>query len=318
MALKLSMTCGPYDRARALIDGGVKPDGIELAVTVNDDDVDRQRRSARGEFDACEFFTGTYIADLPVKRLGFTAIPIFVKRMFRHSYIYINKRSGIRKPSDLNGKRVGLQTWITSAALWAKGMLEDDHGVDLASIKWVAARPAYAPDWKAPPWLKLVVAPAEADQFDLLAKGELDAGITTETWAPNRHPDIDFLFPDYGAREREYFLRTRCFPIMHTLLIRNSVLEQNPWVARSLYDAWEASKRKLYARQEWERIHMTALWYRALWEEERAAAGEDIYPWGLKKTRHELDVMLRYAHRQGVTTRKYEPEDLFWPSMLDT
>ena len=318
MTLKLSMTCGPYDRARALIDGSVKPDGIELAVTVNDDDVDRQQRSARGEFDACEFCTVTYIADLPFKRLGFTAIPIFVKRMFRHSYIYINKRSGIRKPSDLNGKRIGLQTWITSAALWAKGMLEDDHGVDLGSIEWVAARPAYAPDWKAPPWLKLAIAPAGTDQFDLLAKGELDAGITTETWAPYRHPDIDFLFPDYGAREREYFLRTRCFPIMHTLLIRNSVLEQNPWVARSLYDAWEASKRKLYARQEWERIHMTALWYRALWEEERAAAGEDIYPWGLKKIRHELDVMLRYAHRQGVTTRKYEPEDLFWPSMLDT
>jgi 4,5-dihydroxyphthalate decarboxylase len=203
MTLKLSMTCGPYDRARALIDGSVKPDGIELAVTVNDDDVDRQRRSARGEFDACEFFTGTYIADLPVKRLGFTAIPIFVKRMFRHSYIYINKRSGIRKPSDLNGKRIGLQTWITSAALWAKGMLEDDHGVDLASIEWIAARPAYAPDWKAPAWLKLAVAPADADQFDLLAKGELDAGITTEIWAPNRHPDIEFLFPDYGARERE-------------------------------------------------------------------------------------------------------------------
>ena len=156
------------------------------------------------------------------------------------------------------------------------------------------------------------------EQFDLLAKGEIDAGITTEIWAPNRHPDIDFLFPDYGAREREYFKRTRCFPIMHTLLIRNSVLEQHPWVARSLFDAWEASKQKLYRQQEWERIHMTSLWYRAFWEEERAAAGEDIYLWGFAKTRHELDVMLRYAHRQAVTPQKYQPEDLFWPSMLET
>ena len=96
MALKLSMTCGPYDRARALIQGSVKPEGIDLVISVNDDDVDRQQRSARGEFDVCEFFTGTYIADLPFKKLGFTAIPIFVKRMFRHSYIYINKNSGIR------------------------------------------------------------------------------------------------------------------------------------------------------------------------------------------------------------------------------
>jgi 4,5-dihydroxyphthalate decarboxylase len=91
MPLKLSMTCGPYDRAQALIDGSVRPDGIELDITVNDDDVDRQRRSARGEFDVCEFFTGTYIADLPFRKLGFTAIPIYVKRMFRHSYIYTNR-----------------------------------------------------------------------------------------------------------------------------------------------------------------------------------------------------------------------------------
>ena len=318
MALKLTMTCGPYDRARALIDGSIKPEGIDLAITVNDDDVERQRQAARGDFDICEFFMGTYIADLPLKKLGFTAIPIFVKRMFRHSYIYINTRRGIRKPADLNGKRVGVQTWITSAALWAKGMLEEDHGVDLASIEWVAWQPVRIAGWQAPEWLKLRAAPAGCDQFELLARGEIDAGITTEIWAPNRHPDIDFLFPDYGAREREYFRRTRCFPIMHVLLIRDAMLRQNPWVARSLFDAWEASKQKLYLRQEWQRIHMTSLWYRALWEEERAAAGDDVYPWGYAKTRHEVDVMLRYAYRQGVTPRRYQPEELFWPSMLET
>jgi 4,5-dihydroxyphthalate decarboxylase len=318
MALKLTMTCGPYDRARALIDGSVKPEDIDLAITVNDDDVERQRQAARGDFDICEFFMGTYIADLPLKKLGFTAIPIFVKRMFRHSYIYINTRRGIRKPADLNGKLVGVQTWITSAALWAKGMLEEDHGVDLASIEWVAWQPVRIAGWQAPEWLKLRAAPAGCDQFELLARGEIDAGITTEIWAPNRHRDIDFLFPDYGAREREYFRRTRCFPIMHVLLIRDAMLRQNPWVARSLFDAWEASKQKLYLWQEWQRIHMTSLWYRALWEEERAAAGDDIYPWGYAKTRHEVDVMLRYAHRQGVTPRRYQPEELFWPSMLET
>jgi 4,5-dihydroxyphthalate decarboxylase len=318
MALKLTMTCGPYDRARALIDGSIKPEDIDLAITVNDDDVERQRQAARGDFDICEFFMGTYIADLPLKKLGFTAIPIFVKRMFRHSYIYINTRRGIRKPADLNGKRVGVQTWITSAALWAKGMLEEDHGVDLASIEWVAWQPVRIAGWQAPEWLKLRAAPAGCDQFELLARGEIDAGITTEIWAPNRHPDIDFLFPDYGAREREYFRRTRCFPIMHVLLIRDAMLRQNPWVARSLFDAWEASKQKLYLRQEWQRIHMTSLWYRALWEEERAAAGDDVYPWGYAKTRHEVDVMLRYAYRQGVTPRRYQPEELFWPSMLET
>src|SRR5579883_2347957 len=148
MALKLTMTCGPYDRARALIDGTVKPEGIDLVVTVNANDPARQTAGRNLEFDACEFYTATYIADLPFKKLGFTAIPIFVKRMFRHSYIYVNKRSGIHSAKDLNGKRVGVQTWITSAALWAKGMLEDDYGVDLASIEWVAWHPVRIPDWK--------------------------------------------------------------------------------------------------------------------------------------------------------------------------
>lgn len=318
MPLKLSMTCGPYDRARALIDGSVKPDGVELEITVNDDDVGRQLRSARGEFDVCEFFAGTYIADLPFKKLGFTAIPIYVKRMFRHSYIYTNRKSAIRTPADLNGKRVGVQTWITTAALWAKGILEEEYRVDLASITWVAWQPVRIPDWKPPEWLKLEYAPAGSEQFNLLAAGAIDAGITTEIWAPGRHLDIGFLFPDYAAQERAYFQRTRCFPIMHMLLVRSSVLERYPWVAQSLYDAWEASKQKLYERQDWERIHMTSLWYRALWEEERAAAGDDIYVWGFKKSRHELEIMLRYAYRQALTPRQYTPEELFWPSMLET
>jgi 4,5-dihydroxyphthalate decarboxylase len=317
-ALRLTMTCGPYDRAQALIDGSVKPKGIELAVSVNDDDVDRQARAARGEFDVAEFFAGTCIAELPFKKLGLTALPVYVKRMFRHSYIYVNRKSGIRAPRDLHGKRVGVQTWITSAALWAKGMLEEDHGVELAEIDWVAWQPVRIADWKKPDWLNLTIAPAGSRQFDLLAAGELDAAITTETWAPGRHPDIDFLFPDYARLERDYFARTKCFPIMHLLVVRTRLLEQHPWIARSLFDAWQESKQRCYAHQEWQRIHMTSLWYRALWEEERAAAGADFYPYGFSSSRHELERMLAYAHRQGATPKLYRPEDLFPASMLDT
>lgn len=138
MALKLSMTCALYDRSQPLIDGRVKPRDIELDIHVNSDDRSRQRDGREGKFDIAEFFTGIYIADLEHRTLGLTAIPIFVKRMFRHSYVYINKRAGIRSPSDLNGRRVGLQTWFTTTALWARGILEDEYGVDLKSITWVA------------------------------------------------------------------------------------------------------------------------------------------------------------------------------------
>jgi 4,5-dihydroxyphthalate decarboxylase len=317
MALKLTMTCGPYDRAQALINGTVKPEGIDLEITVNGNDPGRQTESRQGKYDAVEFYTGIYIGDLPYRSIGFTAVPIFVKRMFRHSYIYVNKRAGIRRPSDLNGKRVGIQTWFTTTALWARGILEDEHGVDLKSITWVADRPETIGDWRPPSWLKLEVVPKGVKQSDLLAAGELAAGITTATWAPG-DPAIDFLFPNHPELERDYFKRTGFFPIMHTLLIKNDVLEKNPWVAMSMLNAWQDSKERCYDWLEWQRIHQTSLWYRALWEEERAAAGRDIYPWGFRKTRAEVDKMLEYSHRHGMTPRRFAPEEMFHPSTLET
>lgn len=312
------MTCGPYDRSQALIDGSVRPRGIELEITVEADDVSRQSRAVVGAFDVAEFFIGAYIADLPYRHLGLTAIPIFVKRMFRHSYVYVNRRAGIRKPTDLAGKRVGIQNWLTTAALWTRGILSEEYGVDLASIRWVALRPVTAEEWRAPHWLDLEVLPQGADQLQLLASGDLDAAITTEVWAPGVHPEVDFLFPNYAEEERKFYSRTRCFPIMHTLVIKTALLESEPWIARSIFDAWQESKRACYERLEWQRIHMTSMWFRALWEEERALAGPDIYPWGFKSTRHEVDRLLQYAHHQGFTPRRFAAEEMFWPSMLET
>src|SRR5215469_3451647 len=120
VALQLSMTCGPYDRASALIDGTVSPEGIDLEIYVNKSP-GRQTKIDGKQFAAAEYYTATYIADLHYKTLGYTAIPIFVKRMFRHSYIYINKRAGIRSPVDLNGRRIGVQNWLTTTAVWARG-----------------------------------------------------------------------------------------------------------------------------------------------------------------------------------------------------
>jgi 4,5-dihydroxyphthalate decarboxylase len=318
MALKLTMTCGDYDRSRPLIDGRVRPEGIDLEIHVDSDDRSRQRSAREGKFDIAEFFTGIYMADLEHRVLGLTAIPIFVKRMFRHSYIYVNKRAGINSPLDLQGKRVGVQTWFTTTALWGRGILEDEFNVNLARINWVAQWPERIGQWQPPDWLKLQIAPPGKRMHELLILGEIDAAITTETWAPNGHPDVDFLFPDYAALEREYFQRTRFFPIQHTLLIKNTVLEANPWVAMSLYNAWQEAKQECYLWLERQRVHQTSMWFRALWEEERALAGKDIYPWGFKASRAELDRMLHYVHRQGLTTRRFSPEDMFHPSTLDT
>jgi 4,5-dihydroxyphthalate decarboxylase len=318
MALKLSMTCGLYDRSLPLVEGRVKPRDIGLDIHVNSDDRSRQRDAREGKFDVAEFFTGIYMADLEQRTLGLTAIPIFVKRMFRHSYVYVNKRAGIREPKDLNGRRVGLQTWFTTTALWARGILEEEYSVNLRSITWVANWQEKVGRWEPPSWLKLEIAPQGVKLHELLIAGEIDAGITTETWAPFGHPEIDFLLPNYAAEERKYFKKTGFFPIQHTLVVKTAVLEQHPWVALSLFDAWQQSKAESYRWLERQRVHMTGLWYRSLWEEERAVAGADPYVWGFKKSRAEVDKMLEYALRQGLVSRRFQPEAMFHPSTLET
>jgi len=312
------MTCAEYDRSRPLIEGKVKVRDIDLDIHVNSDDRSRQRDIRDGKFDIGEFFTGIYMADLEQRTLGLTAIPIFVKRMFRHSYIYINKKSGIRTPQDLHGKRVGVQTWFTTTALWARGILADEYGVDLSKIIWVANWNEKVGNWQAPAWLKLAIAPSGAKMHDLLISGEVDAAITTETWAPFGHPDIDFLIPNYAQEERAYYSKTGFFPIQHTLVIKNSLLEKYPWVALSLFDAWQESKQECYRWLDRQRVHATVLWYRSLWEEEHAIAGADPYVWGFNKSRAEIDKMLEYCLRQGLVTRKFQPEEMFHRSTLGT
>jgi 4,5-dihydroxyphthalate decarboxylase len=317
--LKLTMTCGPYDRARALIDKRVAPEGIELDITVNRMAPGKSTQGPDGPFDVAEFYTGQYMADLPLRQMGYTAIPIFVKRMFRHSSMYINNKSGVAKPQDLNGKRVGVQHWFTSAGIWARGILEDEWGLDVRSITWVMrSRGSGSEGWKPPSWLKFENPPEGRKQFDMLAAGEIQGLFTTAVCAPNVHPDVDFLFPHYAQVERDYFKCTGIFPIMHTLLIRNAVLEREPWVAMSLFDAWMKSKQACYDELKWERVHKTALWYRALWEEEFAAAGADFYRWGFHNSRAEVAKMLDYVHRYGIVPRKFEPEEMFHPSTLST
>ena len=317
--LKLSMTCGPYDRARALIDKRVQPKDITLEITVNSKSPGSSTSGPDGPFDIAELYTGQYIGDLPYKRLGYTAIPIFVKRAFRHSSMYINNKSGIRRPSDLNGKRVGVQHWFTSAGVWARGILEDEWKLDVRSITWVAqGTKGGVEGWTPPDWLKLEMAPAGQKLPNLLNEGVIQGLFATTVCAPGVYPNVDYLFPDHGQVERDYFKRTGMFPIMHTLLVRTDLLEREPWVAMSLFDGWMASKQACYEELKWERIHKTSLWYRALREEELAVAGEDFYRWGFKNGRAEIEKWLAYAFRYGMIPRRFEPEDLFHPSTLGT
>ena len=311
------MLVARYDRNAALLDGHVPVPGIELAVREENDDPARQQLGLTGAFDAWEAYAGRYLIDLDAGRREFSALPIYPKRTFRHASIYVRRGGPVRRPADLAGRRVGLQHWSTTAAVWARGILAEDHGVDLRAVRWVQTSPDPA-GWSRPAWLHIEQAEPGADLAGLLTGGEIDAAITSQAWVPYEHPELDFLFPDYPLLERTYFARTRIFPIMHVLLVRTSILDADPWVAASLFDAWTQAKLACLARLERDRLLLTSMWFAGLLQEERAAmGGRDTYPWGLRATRHELEKLLEYARAQGLIRSHLEPEDLMHPAARD-
>jgi len=317
-ALTLSMLVARYDRNAALLDGHVPVEGIDLEVHEENNDRARQQLGLTGSYDVWEGYAGRYLMDVDAGRRTFSAIPVFPKRTFRHSSIYVRRGGPVHSPGDLTGRRVGLQHWATTAALWARAVLAEESGVDLGSVEWVQTSPD-VPRWTRPPWLRLEQARPDADLATMLLSGEVDAAITSEAWVPYEHPEFDFLFPDYGALEREYFARTRVFPIMHLLLVRTSLLDADPSLARRLFDAWTASKLACLDRFRRDRLLLTSMWFHALLQEERAAAGsDDTYPWGFVRCRHEIATLLDHALAQGLIATPMRPEDVFHPSSLAT
>ena len=308
------MLVARYDRNAALLDGRVPVEGIDVQIHEENNDRTRQRLGLTGSYDVWEAYAGRYLMDLAAGRREFTAIPVFPKRCFRHSSIYVRPGGPVARASDLAGRRVGLQHWSTTAALWAKGILAEDYGLGLASVTWVQTSPD-GPSWAPPPWLRLEQAPPDSDLATLLRAGEIDAAITSEAWVPYEHPDLDFLFPDYASLEREYFARARIFPIMHLLLVRTTILDTDPAVATQLFRAWDAAKLACFDRMERDRLVISSMWFQALLQEERAAMGSnDTYPWGLERSRHEIAKLLDYAVAQGIVSDRLRPEDMFHPS----
>lgn len=312
------MLMARYDRTAALIDGKVPVAGLDLAVTEVNDDPARQRLGLSGAYDVWEGYAGRYLMDLEAGRREFVAIPVFPKRSFRHSSIYVRRAGTIRSPGELQGRRVAVQHWGTTAAIWAKGILADDYGLDLRSVDWVQTSPD-EPAWVRPSWLRLEQGPSGRTPSDLLLNGEVDAAISASALAPYEHPELGYLFPDYRSRERDYFARTRIFPIMHLLLVRSSILDEDPSIALRLLEAWTAAKLVCLAAMERDRQLVSSMWFRGLFEEERAAVGSpDTYPWGFRQGRHEIAKLVEYAVDQGVLTAQHEPEELFHPATLDS
>lgn len=329
--LKVTLACWDYDRTRALFDGRVKPEGIELDLwsTHNVGEI-MERMIRHRQFDVSELGITYYLRTLELANPPFIAIPVFPNRFFRHSAVFVNTTKGIRSPGDLPGRRVGeLQRYGHDAGIWAKGALGDDFGLKTNSMTHYIGgieRTDAGPDWAPfdPPGDVTIhrLSPGQGLD-DMLQKGEIDALFSAHIPpSARRSPQlVQRLFPDFESVERDYFGRTGIFPIMHTVVIRREIYDNNRWIARAIMTAFEAAKAialKAYAASD---IFFNAPsmipWLVALREKNRALLGDDYWPYGLEPNRKTLETCLRYHREQGLLKRSHRLEDLFAPETLN-
>ncbi len=320
--LHLSISTGDYDRVRAIKDGRVTVQGCTVTYLTPPLEELFIRALIGAEFDACEVSFSSYLIALSRGKTPYRALPVFLSRVFRHSAFYVRTDRGIARPEDLRGKRVGVPEYQMTAALWARGLLEDEYGVKPSEIEWRNGgleQPGRSEKLALdlPPDVTLVpIGPGETLSA-MLASGALDALVTPRTPSCfGKVPQVARLFPDYRAAERAYARKSGLFPIMHVLAVREELLRAHPWLASSLFAAFRQAKD--IAIRELEEIgayNVTVPWLAEELKDIRAVLGEDYWPYGLAKNRASIEAALRYSHAQGLSARRLTIEEAFVPDL---
>jgi 4,5-dihydroxyphthalate decarboxylase len=317
---KIRFASGLYDRFLPLYTKEVVPEGIDLEFTVIDNPREIFDRMAGGlEFDACEMSGTEYISRFAADDCPFVAIPVFASRMFRHGFIVINKRSGITTPKDLEGRRLGVQLYTMSAAMWIRGMLRHEYGVDLSTIRWVQGAMDRADTHGTPTVLPLLKQPNVENNTtgrslsQLLEDGAIDAVLSASLpTGLGTHPDIARLFPDFRAVETDYYQRTKIHPIMHMIVIRKDVYAANPHVAPALYEAFSKAKDIALQRMRYSGAlrYMLPFLQDDVDEIDRVFDG-DPWPYGLAPNRPTLEAEVQYMVEQDYMLSSIPIEQLF-------
>mgnify|MGYP001028609753 FL=1 len=322
--LNLSVATGPYDRVASLRLGEIKPEGITLdyhaQVPVHGIFVAMAEREA---WDASEMSLALYTVKRARALAGgepfpFTAIPVFPSRVFRHGNIFINRQAGINTPKDLEGKRIGIQEYRQSAGIWIRGILRDEYGVDTETIQWIEGgvnepRKATASDIRPDRDINIVELGTADTLSAALATGEIDAIIAArQPCSSQTSDDVVRLIPDYRDAERAYFKKTGIFPIMHTLVIRDAVYNENPWIAKNLFNAFEASKAKAAELMAYTgAIVVMTPWLHDAVDEMSAIFNGDAWPYGLEANRRHLETFTRYLVEEGFLSETPALDDIF-------
>jgi 4,5-dihydroxyphthalate decarboxylase len=316
--LPLTFGCGLYDRMVPLYSGEVKPEGIDLTFTPGDSPRYVFEAMIEGKYQASEMSSSDLIRRMSAGACPFVGIPVFPSRVFRQGMIWVNRAAGITEPKQLEGRRVGVPHFPMTAAVWIRGMLQRDYGVDITKIVWVQDLPFRVIDkdlhQKLTSRFTIEDNPSGKPLEELLDTGAIDAYIGAEIpEAMHKSPHVRRLFPDFRTAEQEYYRRTHIFPIMHSVVIRRDVYEQHPFVAKSLYDAFTRSKD--LAREKMR--YMGTLRYMLPWmiaeieEIDRVFEGGDPFVYGLEPNRAVLDVLAGYLADQMLLSGSISIDDVF-------
>jgi 4,5-dihydroxyphthalate decarboxylase len=324
--LRLTLACWDYDRTRAIMENRVRFDGIDLTYLnlVVEEIFFRQMR--HHEFDVSELSFSSFLVSMFEESPPFIAIPVFPSRSFRHSGIYINANAGIREPRDLIGKRIGCAEYQLTANVWIRGILNDEYGIAPSSFTtFIGGLEETGRVEKAalslPPQIKIERIGPTATLSAMLESGEIDALFTPR--APSSFiretGKVRRLFEDTYAAEREYYERTKVFPIMHVVAIRRDVYEKDRWVAQSLFKGFAEAQRIAY-----EDLHQTAAlkvmlpWLIQHLADTEKLMGRNFWAYGYQPNVDVIDRLLRYHYEQGLSQRQLTPREIFAPETLES
>jgi 4,5-dihydroxyphthalate decarboxylase len=314
----MTLACGLYDRTFALRDGTVQVEGVELNFIPMMPGETFRRQARHGEFDAAEFSLANLMMLHSRGDRRFVGIPVCPSRRFRHEHVWINVRSGIHSPTDLKGKRVGVQEFVQTAALWVRGFLQHDYGVRTQDVEWHFG--GYnEPDQRYKPRIDFemlrdarvrTIAPDQCLD-GMLDRGELDALFPALPRSFQQgSPNVARLFPNFRKVEEDYFRRTQLFPIMHVVVVRREIYEANRWVAQALYKAFlEAKKIAIRRLTTYPPLHATLPWLTDHIEHTKSVLGADYWPYGLEENRHALETAAKYAFEQGLLAHEIDRID---------
>ena len=324
--LPLSIACSDYDRTRAILENRVHFDGIDVTYLnlVVEEIFFRQMRHR--EFDVSEMSFSSYLISLFEENPPFIAIPVFPSRSFRHSAIYINANSGIREPRDLAGKRIGCAEYQLTANVWIRGILNDDYG--LAPSSYTSVRGGQESAGRVekaavslPAAIRIEdIGPAQTLSA-MLEAGEIDALFTPR--APSSFMSgsgkVRRLFEDTYAAEREYYERTKIFPIMHVIAIRREIYDRHRWVAQSLFKGFAEAQRMAYRDlDETAALNIMLPWLIRHVADTEKLMGENFWAYGYEPNVEVVGRLLRYSYEQGLSRRLLTPKEIFAPETLES